>query len=122
MSGSVSRRLWRGGTPSSVEVVVLRIRRYADVLRAPHVTPLLLASMLARLPYGVFALAAILYLVGARGSYAVAGLVDGAFGLGAAVGAPWQSRLLDRLGQRRVLVVAAVVDVSATGLLILLTE
>ena len=101
---------------------MLRVRRYADVLRTPHVTPLLLASMLARLPYGVFALAAILYLAEARGSYAVAGLVDGAFGLGAAAGAPWQSRLIDRLGQRRVLVVAGVVDVIATGLLITLTE
>ncbi len=40
--------------------------------------------MLARLPYGVYALAAILYLAEARGSYAVAGLVDAAFGLGAA--------------------------------------
>jgi MFS family permease len=101
---------------------VPRVGRYAEVLRAPHVTPLLLASMLARLPYGVFALAAILYLAQARGSYAVAGLVDGAFGLGAAAGAPWQSRLIDRLGQRRVLVVAAAVDVTATGLLIVLTE
>jgi MFS family permease len=98
------------------------VGRYADVLRAPHVTPLLLASMLARLPYGVFALAAILYLAQARGSYAVAGLVDGAFGLGAAAGAPWQSRLIDRLGQHRVLVVAAAVDVTATSLLIILTE
>ena len=98
------------------------VGRYAEVLRAPHVTPLLLASMLARLPYGVFALAAILYLAQARGSYAVAGLVDGAFGLGAAAGAPWQSRLIDRLGQRRVLLVAAAVDVTATCLLIVLTE
>src|SRR4051794_30432633 len=37
---------------------------------------------------------------------------------GAAVGAPWQSRLIDRLGQRRVLVVAAIVDAAAAGLLI----
>jgi MFS family permease len=78
--------------------------------------------MLARLPYGLFALAAILYLAEARGSYAVAGLVDGAFGLGAAAGAPWQSRLIDRLGQRRVLVVAAAVDLTATALLLALTE
>jgi MFS family permease len=96
--------------------------RYAAVLREPHVAPLLLASMLARLPYGVYALAAILYLAEARGSYAVAGLVDGAFGLGAAAGAPWQSRMIDRLGQRRVLLPAAVVDVAATGALIGLTE
>ena len=96
--------------------------RYADILRAPQVTPLLLASMLARLPYGVYPLAVILYLAEARGSYGVAGLVVGAFGLGAAAGAPWQGRLMDRLGQRRVLVPAALVDVAATGLLIVLAE
>ena len=96
--------------------------RYAAILRAPHVASLLLASMLARLPYGVYALAAILYLAEARDSYAVAGLVDGAFGLGAAAGAPLQSRLIDRLGQRRVLLPAAIVDVAATGALIALTE
>jgi MFS family permease len=96
--------------------------RYAAILRAPHVAPLLLASMLARLPYGLYALAAILYLAEARDSYVVAGLVDGAFGLGAAAGAPFQSRIIDRLGQRRVLVPAALVDVTATGALIALTE
>jgi MFS family permease len=96
--------------------------RYAAILRAPHVASLLLASMLARLPYGVYALAAILYLSEARDSYVVAGLVDGAFALGAAAGAPFQSRLIDRLGQRRVLLPAAIVDAAATGALIALTE
>jgi MFS family permease len=96
--------------------------RYLEILRLPHVAPLLLASMLARLPYGLYALAAILYLAEARGSYAVAGLVDGGFAIGAAVGAPWQSRLIDRHGQRRVLVPAALLDAAATGLLIALTE
>jgi MFS family permease len=96
--------------------------RYAAVLSAPDVAALLIASMLARLPYGLYALAAILYLAEARGSYAVAGLVDGAFAVGAAVGTPWQSRLIDRLGQRRVLLPAAVLDAAATGLLIVLTE
>ncbi len=96
--------------------------RYAAILRMPHVTPLLVASMLARLPYGLYALAAILYLAEARGSYAVAGLVDGAFAIGAAVGTPAQSRLIDRIGQRRVLLPAALLDAAATGLLIALTE
>jgi len=96
--------------------------RYAAILRAPHVAPLLFASMVARLPYGVYALAAILYLAEARDSYAVAGLVDGAFAIGAAVGVPWQSRLIDRMGQRRVLLPCALLDALATGLLIVLTE
>jgi MFS family permease len=98
------------------------LARYRAILQVPHVTPLLLASMLARLPYGVYALAVILYLSAARDSYAVAGLVDGAFGLGAAFGAPLQSRLIDRVGQRRVLLPAAVLDVAATAALLGLTE
>jgi len=37
--------------------------RYATILRTPHVAPLLLASMLARLPFGLYALAVVLYLL-----------------------------------------------------------
>jgi MFS family permease len=96
--------------------------RYAEILRAPHVVPLLGASMLARLPYGMFALALVLYLVEERGSFAVAGLVDGAFGIGAAIGSPLQSRVIDRLGQGRVLLPLACVDAIATLVLIALTE
>jgi MFS family permease len=96
--------------------------RYAAILRAPNVAPLLGASMLARLPYGMFALALVLYMAEERGSFAVAGLVDGAFGIGAAIGSPLQSRAIDRLGQGRVLLPLAVVDACATGVLIALTE
>lgn len=96
--------------------------RYAAILRTPHVAPLLLASMLARLPFGIYALAVVLYLAQTRGSYAVAGLVDGAFGLGAAIGAPLQSRVIDRLGQGRVLVPLALADAAATAGLVVLTE
>src|SRR5688572_4921625 len=96
--------------------------RYAAILRTPHVAPLLVASMIARLPFGMFALAVVLYLVEERGSFAVAGLVDGAFGIGAAIGSPLQSRVIDRLGQGRVLLPLACVDAAATGVLILLTE
>jgi MFS family permease len=96
--------------------------RYLTILRAKHVTPLLLASMLARLPFGMYALAVVLYLAHAYDSYAVAGLVDGAFGIGAAAGVPAQSRIIDRFGQRRVLLPLALVDCASTGVLIALTE
>src|SRR5918997_238156 len=92
--------------------------RYAAILRTPHVTPLLVASMVARLPFGMFALAVVLYLAEERGSYAVAGLVDGAFGIGAAIGSPVQSRLIDRLGQRRVLLPPPRAGPPAAGVLI----
>jgi MFS family permease len=96
--------------------------RYAAILRTRHVAPLLAASMVARLPFGMFALALVLYMAEERGSFAVAGLVDGAFGVGAAIGSPLQSRAIDRLGQRRVLLPLAVLDAGATAALIGLTE
>jgi MFS family permease len=96
--------------------------RYSAVLRAPHVAPLLAASMLARLPFGMYALAIVLYMAHERGSFAVAGLVDGAIGIGAAIGSPLQSRAIDRIGQRAVLLPLALIDVSATAGLIGLTE
>ena len=38
------------------------MRRYAAVLRVPYVTPLIGATLLARFPIGINALALILYL------------------------------------------------------------
>src|SRR5829696_2080706 len=49
--------------------------RYAAILRTPHVAPLLVASMLARLPFGMYALSLVLYLAHERDSFAVGGLV-----------------------------------------------
>jgi len=96
--------------------------RYAAVLGVPHVLPLVLASMLARLPTGIEGLAVVLYISQARGSFAAAGLVSGGFALGAAAGGPLQSRLIDHLGQRAVLVPAALGNAAAVGALIALTE
>jgi MFS family permease len=96
--------------------------RYAAVLRTPHVLPLVLASMLARLPIGIEGLAVVLYLSQVRGSFAVAGLVSGGFALGAAVGAPLQSRLIDRMGQRAVLFPAVLGHAASVAALIALTE
>ena len=97
--------------------------RYAAILRAPHVTPLLLASMLARLPYGVYALAVILYL--SAGARLLRGRRPGRRRVRASAppsACRGQGRLIDRFGQRRVLVPAALLDATATVALIALTE
>ena len=96
--------------------------RYRSILRTPHVVPLLAASLIARLPIAMYGLALVLYLAAERDSFAIAGLVNGAFGLGSAIGIPLQSRLIDRIGQRRVLLPLAFVDVTATVVLVALTE
>jgi MFS family permease len=93
--------------------------RYAAVLRTPHVAALVTATLLARFPIGVNALAIVLYLRERTGSFAVAGAVAGALAAGSGLGAPVQGRLVDRLGQRRVLVPLAVVHAAALGLVVL---
>jgi MFS family permease len=91
------------------------VRRYAEVLRVPHVAPLIAATLIARFPIGINALALILYLRHATGSFAVAGVVAGGLAAGSGVGAPVQGRLVDSFGQRRVLVPLAFVHATALG-------
>jgi MFS family permease len=98
------------------------LKRYAAVLRAPHVAALISATLLARFPIGINALAIILYLQEERGSFAVAGAVAGALAAGSGVGAPVQGRLVDALGQRRVLVPLGIVHAAALGTLVASTE
>jgi MFS family permease len=98
------------------------MRRYGEILRVPHVAPLIAATLLARFPIGINALALILYLRERTGSFAVAGVVAGGLAAGAGVGAPVQGRLVDRFGPRRVLIRLAFVHAAALGGVVALTE
>jgi len=98
------------------------VSRYAAVLRAPHVAALIAATLLARFPIGINALAIVLYLRAERGSFAVAGAVAGALAAGSGVGAPIQGRLVDRFGQRRVLVPLGLLHAAALGAIVATAE
>jgi MFS family permease len=78
-----------------------------------------IASAVGSMPIGMFGLAILLLAEDATGSFAIAGRVVGAFGLGNALGAVAQGRLMDRLGQTRVLRTAAVAHALACALLLL---
>jgi len=91
--------------------------RYRRVLQAPGVAPLFAVTVLARLPIGLVALALVLFLREETGSFTVAGGAAAAFALGAGVSAPVAGRLIDRRGQRRVLLPLAAGH--ATGLVLL---
>jgi MFS family permease len=82
-------------------------RRYQRLLSLPGAGVPVVASALGCLAIGMAVLAIILLAREATGSFAQAGRVVAAFGLANAFGAVAQGRLMDRLGQPRVLRVAA---------------
>jgi predicted MFS family arabinose efflux permease len=73
----------------------------------------LVASLVGRLPTGMFPLAVVLLTRADGGSYARAGLLALAYSLGAAVAGPPVARAVDRLGQSAVLWATAWVSVAA---------
>jgi MFS family permease len=89
------------------------VHRYLDLIRAPGVAPLLVAGAIGRLPYGMNLLALILLLRAEGLGYAEVGVITGAAGLAIGLTAPVLGRLIDRLGQTRVLVPSALVCLTA---------
>jgi MFS family permease len=96
------------------------VQRYARVLRAPDVTRLLGAAVLARMPIGIDSLAIVLFIRAETGSFARAGLVAAAFGLGVGFSAPVLGRLIDRNGHARVMLPLAGLHALALGALVAL--
>ena len=92
--------------------------RFAAVLRAPHVSRLLWTALLARAPTGINGLALVLFVRAQTGSYAVAGLVAGAYAAGAAGVAPLLGRVVDRRGAASVLMPLAIVHGVFLGLVV----
>ncbi len=77
--------------------------RYGQLLREPHVGALLGWSMVARLSLGMGALALLLLVRSAGGSYAAAGGVAAAYSVAIGIGAPIAGRQVDRRGRLQAL-------------------
>lgn len=100
--GNVGDR--RGGA-----VVSVSLRPYSRVLALPGVRASVVVMLLARLPEAAMGIAMTLHVViGLGRGYGAAGLVGGLSTAGAAVGAPFVGRLLDRYGLRWVVAVCTV--------------
>lgn len=84
------------------------VKRYRSVLAAPGCARVFATALIGRLPQGMSSLAILLLVRSQTGSYAAAGIAVGAFALATAAGAPFQGRLIDRFGRRRVLLPSAV--------------
>ena len=92
--------------------------RFRGVWATPQVPLVVIASLVARLPYGINALAIVLFVQERTGSFARAGVVSAAYGLGAGVGLPVFGRVVDRVGQTRVLVATSCVHGCGVALLV----
>jgi len=91
---------------------------YRRVLAEPGALAFSLTGLVARFPISMAGLGIVLLVESASGSYGLAGAVSAAYMVANAIVAIVQGRLLDRLGQRTVLTVAAVVFGIAMVLLV----
>ncbi len=81
-----------------------------ELLRRPHVARLLSSALVGRLPTGMVPLALVLFTRESGSDFARAGLLTAAYSLGACLGGPVLSRVMDVRGQRGALVLGGVVS------------
>ncbi len=95
---------------------------YRTVFRAPGTRSFASAGFVMRLPIAILPLGIVLIISARTGHYGFAGVLSATYVLGAAPGNPLLARLVDRHGQRRVLLPATVVTLAAIGLLAVLLK
>ena len=78
------------------------------------------AGFIARLPVSMVGIGILMYVEAERGSYTIAGAVSGSISIAAAIGGPLSSRLVDKLGQHRVLPIQISIIVLCSMALVLL--
>ncbi|WP_349307117.1 MFS transporter [Arthrobacter sp. H35-D1] len=86
-------------------------------LAGPGYIPL---GLFARVPLAMLTIGVLTMVTFVSNSYAIGGFAAGSIGIGAAVGAPVVGYLADHLGQKRVLLVAAVVNALLVAAVVVL--
>jgi MFS family permease len=89
------------------------LRPYRVLLATPGGLAFSAAGLVARLPISMLSLGIVLLISDRSRSYGLAGAVSATFALTAALVAPMLARLVDRVGQARVLVPSLTVHVAA---------
>jgi predicted MFS family arabinose efflux permease len=95
---------------------------YKRVLGAPGVRQPLTGVVVGRLAIAAEPLSTVLLVRGSTGSFAAAGLVMACYSIAAAISLPIQGRIIDRIGQTRVIGTATVVNTAGFGALIALAH
>ena len=95
---------------------------YRRVLGAAGVKQPLAGVLIGRLSIAAEPLSTVLLVHVATGSFAAAGAVLGAYSIAAAISLPVQGRIIDRIGQTRVVLTATVINSAGFVALILLAH
>lgn len=95
---------------------------YNEIFNAPGAKAVSAAGFIARLPLAMITLGIVTMLSETHGEYWLAGAVAATFAFANALIAPQVSRLVDRYGQRRILIPGTIVAVSALSGLMLATH
>jgi predicted MFS family arabinose efflux permease len=98
--------------------VAAGLAAYRQVLSDPRARAFTLAGFVARLPLSMTGMGIVLLISLGTGSFGRAGLVTAVGTVAGAVAAPVWGRVIDRVGQARVLVLAAVIQNAGLALLI----
>ncbi len=77
---------------------------YRGLFSAPGVKGFVIAGFIGRMPMAMLGIGVVLLISALTGSYAMAGAISATTSIAFAIGAPISGRLVDRFGQRRVLV------------------
>ncbi len=80
---------------------------YRSVFSAPGAKAFCVAGLMSRLPMSTVSLGIVLLVSRRTGSYSAAGVLSAAYMVAAAASSPVMARLIDRVGQRRVLLPAS---------------
>ena len=98
------------------------LRTYRAVFRAPGSFAFAAAAFVMRMPIAIYPIGLVLIVSSRTGQYGFAGLTSAVYIAGAIPGAPLLGRLVDRYGQRRLLLPATAVHLAAVSVLAALLQ
>jgi MFS family permease len=95
---------------------------FQSLLRLPGIPRLVVSSLVGRVPASMGPLSVVLLVQSVTGSYAHAGSAAGVFAIVTAVASPLLGRLIDRVGQTRVLMLCGTLFAAAFAMLALIAR
>ncbi|MEU4293523.1 MFS transporter [Kribbella sp. NPDC026596] len=94
------------------------LKPYVHLMRRPGASAFFAAGILGRMPISMIGLGIVILIAQESGSYGLAGAISGVAVIAGALTGPIQGRLVDRFGQRMLILIGSVVCTVALGALL----